>query len=277
VKLLRGLRMEAMMLPLRAANRLKRSSILHSGGPVISITTYGKRIGTVYLTIESIARGRCLPSRVILWLDEVSLFNNLPVSLRNLQKRGLEIRLCKNYGPHKKYYPYVESLESFEVPLVTADDDVLYSRSWLRKLVESFQQFPNSVNCYIAKVIELENCKIRPYMTWQRCKAEKPSLRNMPHGMAGVMFPPQFLARLKAAGNSFETLCPKADDLWLHVQAVRNGTTIKQVRSRARRPPLIPGTQEVGLYHYNYAGGNDRQIENTYTEEDIQRLLTEQS
>ncbi len=99
----------------------------------------------------------------------------------------------------------------------------------------------------------------------------------MPHGIAWVMFPPQFLAKLKSAGKSFETLCPKADDLWLHVQAVRNGTKIKQVGSRARRPPLIPGTQEVGLYHYNYAGGNDRQIEKTYTEEDIQRLLTEQS
>ena len=108
VKLLRALRMEVLMLPLKAANRFKRSSFLRGGGPVVSLTTYGKRIGTVYLTIESIARGYTLPSRVILWLDEESVFDNLPVSLQNLRKRGLEIKLCKNYGPHKKYYPYVE-------------------------------------------------------------------------------------------------------------------------------------------------------------------------
>jgi hypothetical protein len=277
VRLTRAVRMEVMMLPLRIANRLRRSSFLRPSGPAVSLTTYGKRLYTVYLTIESIARGEYLPSRVILWLDEEPLLRSLPVTLRRLQKRGLEVKLCKNYGPHKKYYPYVESMESFEVPLVTADDDVLYSRSWLRKLVGSFQQYPNSVNCHLAKVIALEDGKIQPYMTWQLCRVEKPSFRNMSHGIGGVMLPPQFLAQLKAAGQSFETLCPKADDLWLHVQAVRNGTKVKQVSDRARRPPLIPGTQEGGLYHYNYAGGNDRQIENTYTEDDVQRLLAEQS
>lgn len=274
---MRALRMEPIMLPLRAANRFKRSSFLNGGGPVVSLATYSKRIQTVYLTIESIARGETRPSRLILWLDEESVFENLPVSLQNLQKRGLEVKLCKNYGPHKKYYPYLELSDSFDLPLVTADDDVVYPRSWLRNLVQSFEQFPNSVNCHLAKVVAVENGKIQPYMTWQMCKTEKPSLRHMSHGISGVMFPPHFLARLKAAGTSFATLCPKNDDLWLHVQAVRNGTKVKQVGSRARRPPLIPGTQEVGLYHYNYAGGNDRQIENTYTEEDVQRLLTEQA
>jgi hypothetical protein len=277
VKRLRALRMEPIMLPLRAANRLRRSSLLHCGGPVVSLTTYGKRIGTVYLTIESIARGDCLPSRVILWLDDELLFYNLPVTLQTLQKRGLEIKLCKNYGPHKKYYPYVESLESFEVPLVTADDDALYSRSWLRKLVRSFQEFPDSVNCHLAKVVRLENGKIQPYMTWQVCQAEKPSFRNIAHGVGGVMYPPQFLTILKTAGNSFESQCPRNDDLWLHVQAIRNGIKVKQVRSRARRFPLIPGTQATGLYHENYAGGNDRQIQATYAEEDVRKLLTEQS
>jgi hypothetical protein len=275
VKLMRALRMEPIMLPLRAANRFKRSSFLHSRGPVVSLATYSKRINTVYLTIESIARGDCRPSSVILWLDEEFLFNNLPISLRNLQKRGLEVKLCRNYGPHKKYYPYVESLESFDVPLVTADDDVVYPRSWLRKLVGSFGQFPDSVSCHLAKVVALENGKIQPYMNWQFCQVAEPSLRNMSHGVSGVIFPPQFLAALKTAGNSFERVCPKNDDLWLHVQAVRNGTKVKQVRSQVQRFPLIPGTQEVGLYHYNYAGGNDHQIESTYTEEDVRRLLTE--
>lgn len=263
------------MLPLRVANRFSTSSFVRRGGPVVSLATYGKRIGTVYLTIESIARGKCLPSRLILWLDEEALFENLPASLQKLQARGLEVKLCKNYGPHKKYYPYLESSESFDVPLVTADDDVVYSRAWLRDLVRSFEQSPDSVNCYLAKVVALEDDKIGPYMTWQFCKTQEPSLRHMSHGISGVMFPPQFLAKLKAAGTRFETLCPKNDDLWLHVQAVRNGTKIKQVDSRAQRPPLIPGTQEVGLYHYNYAGGNDRQIENTYTAEDIHKLMAE--
>jgi hypothetical protein len=277
VNLLRTLRMEVMMLPLRITNRFSRKPAVQPGGPVVSLTTYGKRIGTVFLTIESVARGTCLPSRLILWLDDPSIFHKPPASLLNLQRRGLEIKLCKNYGPHKKYYPYVESSDSFGAPLVTADDDAIYARTWLENLVRSFEKNPGSVNCHLAKVVALDEWRIKPYMTWQFCKTEQPSFRNIAHGVGGVLFPPLFLSKLKAAGNDFEAICPRADDLWLHVQAIRNGIMVKQVRSHARRPPLIPGTQESGLYHENYAGGNDRQIETTYTPDDIRYLLSEVS
>ena len=42
-------------------------------GPVVSLTTYGRRVHVVFLAIESIARGHTNPSRLILWLDDVAL------------------------------------------------------------------------------------------------------------------------------------------------------------------------------------------------------------
>ena len=124
------------MLRLWLRNWITNSTVVSPAGPVVSMTSYGNRIRTVYLTIESIGQGDVLPSRLILWLDDRSQFDHLLPSLIRLKHRGLEVKFCPNYGPHKKYYPYVESHGSFNVPLVTADDDVLYPKDWLKCLLD---------------------------------------------------------------------------------------------------------------------------------------------
>ena len=84
------------------------------------------------------------PSRLILWVDHESM-DRLPAAICRLQQRGLEVKACPDYGCYKKYYPYVESESQFVVPLVTADDDVLYPRYWLERLVEALHAFPHIV------------------------------------------------------------------------------------------------------------------------------------
>src|ERR1700683_4292999 len=78
-------------------NETVKKPVIASHGPVLSLTTYGRRIDTVYLTIESIANGSLLPSRLILWVDDEVALENRPRSLRRLQERGLEIERTANY------------------------------------------------------------------------------------------------------------------------------------------------------------------------------------
>jgi hypothetical protein len=153
-----------------------RSSLaaVATGGPVVSMTTYGKRYHTVYLALESIAAGYRLPSRLILWLDDMQAFNNRPPAIRRLEARGLEVYLTDNYGPHKKYYPYLLSADSIDGPLVTADDDVLYSRWWLAGLINAHDQRPDAVTCYRAHVMELSQDSVKPYLTWKACHSSEP-------------------------------------------------------------------------------------------------------
>lgn len=235
-------------------------------GPVVSLTTYGKRAQEVYLAIESIARGSVLPSRLILWLDDIDLYNNPPKELARLKQRGLEIILCKNYGPHKKYYPYVEGQETFTAPLVTADDDVIYSSTWLANLVSAHKEFPECVNCYRARVMTIREGVIVPYKEWPLCESTKPSFRTIGTGVSGIIYPSALLAALKSAGTEFETRCPKNDDLWLHVQAIRNGFKIRQIQPESIHFPIIPGSQETSLFAENVSqgDGNDRQMGLTY-------------
>jgi glycosyltransferase involved in cell wall biosynthesis len=264
-------------IPISAAlsliNRFKRSPITRAGGPVISLTTHGGRIHSVHIAIESIGTGDHLPSRIILWLDDKPLFDSLPPTIRRLEARGLEVKLCQNYGPHTKYYPYVESQETFDAPLVIADDDQIYRRDWLRKLVEAHQEYPDVVNCHWALVVAVDDERVASYQSWKRRGSIVPSLRQFALGVSGVIYPSAVQELLKKAGPRFQDCCPKADDVWLHAQAIRGGFKVRQVRSKERESLDIPGSQKIGLWKNNdYGGGNDHQIEATYTVEDIRML-----
>jgi hypothetical protein len=258
------------LIPLPLINRYGQSPVTRPCGPIVSLTTYGRRVQTVYLAIESIARGEFLPSQFILWIDEVDLFNNLPLTLRRLQNRGLEVRFCKNYRSHKKYYPYVESQDCFDSPLVTADDDILYPKYWLMKLVEANREFPEVVNCYFAGDVEFENECGEMLVKWKSCYSTDPSFCHHPLGGTGVIYPPQYLMALKRAGTTFERCCPTQDDIWHHVIALRTGFKTRQIFPR---PPYfsfqsIPGTRRTALN----GEGKDQQISASYTESDIQML-----
>lgn len=247
--------------------------IVGKGGPVVSLTTYGKRFETVYLTLESIARGSSLPSRLILWVDEVDRYNSRPDSLRRLEARGLEILLTPNYGPHKKYYPYLESQNILEKPLVTADDDVIYPSTWLARLVDGYIHNPAVVSCYRAHVAKLNAAEFAPYMTWHGCRTDRPSAWHFATGVSGTLYPPLLQEKIKEAGRGFEATCPRADDIWLHLQALRAGFKIRQIKMWEQNFPELPGTQDTGLVLENVHGSqNDLQLQKTYTGNDIALL-----
>lgn len=261
------------LAPLPFINRFGKSAVTHPNGPVVSLTTYGQRVQTAYLAIESIARGELLPSRLILWIDEIDLLNNLPKTIRRLQSRGLEVRQCKNYKSHKKYYPYVESQDSFDRPLVTADDDILYPRYWLKTLVDAHLRFPEAINCFFAGDVEFDRVTGELRMRWHSCHSTNPHSCFHPLGGTGVIYPPAYLMALKRAGTAFESCCPTQDDLWHHVIALRSGFKVRQILPF---PPYfafqaIPGTRRTALM----GSGEDWQVAATYKESDIQLLRDE--
>ncbi|WP_200158999.1 hypothetical protein [Allochromatium vinosum] len=262
---------------LKMLNVISQKHLTAPSGPVVSLTTYGFRAKNVYLTIESIGLGIVRPSRIILWLDDLSVLSNLPASLRRLQRRGLEIRNCENFGPHKKYYPYIEAEITFERPLVTADDDVIYPRDWLHQLLCAFEEDSSNIICYRAREILLSGKQLAPYIDWPYCRSTLPSFRFFATGVSGVIYPAPFQQYLKAAGRGFLDVCPKADDLWLHINALRSGYKIRQLTAEAQEFHTTPGTQEQALCQTNqFDSGNDLQILRTYSDADIAFLVRQE-
>ena len=262
----------ARMSELWRTNLASKRPAVTPGGPVVSLTSFGVRARTVAFTVESIAQGELLPSRLLLWLDEPGLLALPPPMLRRLQRRGVEVLPTRNFGPHKKYYPYVESRTSFDVPLVTADDDVLYQADWLSGLAQRYAADRDSVHCYRARVATLNDGRFDPYASWRECSSSAPSHRHFSIGMAGVLLPPPLLQELRRAGSVFEASCPRTDDIWLNLHAQRVGARVRQVHATPSYFMLLPGTQKVGLLHSNVEGGNDAALQAVYEPADLARL-----
>jgi hypothetical protein len=261
---------------LRTQNRFSNRPVITPGGPVVSLTTYGRRIQSVYLAIESIAAASYLPSRFILWLDDPKAFYSLPETLKRLEVRGLEVRLTDNLGPHTKYYPTLGIMRDLNQPLVVCDDDQLYTRTWLARLMKAYRDNSGVVNCYRAHLIGLLEDSIAPYSEWQPCTSEKPSMLHFATGVSGIVLPPALVGRLNERGTEFKALCPAADDIWLHVNAIRAGLRTRQIGSWQRNFPIIPGTQTQRLMDDNVSGSqNDVQIAKTYSSQDIPLLQRE--
>ena len=83
-----------------------------------------------------------------------------PASLRRLERRGLEILAAGNYGPHTKYYPYVASTSRHTVPLVTADDDIIYPPEWLALLVDAGERHPGTVSAHWVSIMGTEGGQV---------------------------------------------------------------------------------------------------------------------
>lgn len=270
---LRRVRRNAVMRHLRLTNKYSRASIIDPSGPVLSMTTHGDRVETVFAAIESIARGSVRPSRIILWLDAKDTYENPPAALNRLRRRGLDIRFSEDFGPHTKYFPYIEQQSKFESPLVTADDDILYPRDWLLRLMAAHSSNPCVIHAFRVRRIQMNRWGFRPYTEWDLANSTRPSHLGFITGVSGVIYPPQFLYVLKEQGHTFIQCCPKADDIWLTVNALRTGFKIAQVDEVPALFPMIPKSQQDRLFSTNVIKGeNHRQLLNTFSGHDIAKL-----
>lgn len=238
---------------------------------VVSLTSYGPRLKHVYLTIESIAAGKVKPRRLILWIDEPGPLNNPPRSLRRLQRRGLELQACNNYGPHKKYFPYASQFAPREAAdLVTADDDMFYPRGWLEELLAARVESPRTVIAHRARQIAVrrdlaEEPELLPYADWHLASTVAPAFCIFPTGTGGVLYPRPLLLALAERGEAFEAEYWSADDIWLHSTAVKSGFRARQVVATSDRYLMLLGSQQVALFKRNHQeDGNDRMIATAY-------------
>lgn len=270
-----AVRKASQLAALRLRNATARDSALDPDGPVVSMTSFGERIAAAHLALESIAAGTVRPSRLILWLDDPAAIEYPTPGLRRLARRGLEIRAAIDDGPHKKYYPYVQSVTSHRIPLVTADDDWMFPRRWLETLMRAHASDPSTNTTHRARRIPIIDGAVAPYAEWGRIGAGTASARNLATGGWGHVLVPRMLDALRGRHSEFRCAAPRADDIWLHRVAVESGTAPKSVGRYDHRHILHlpigagPTLAEGNVEH----GGNDRQIEAAWTPEVLDRIV----
>ncbi|NQX11398.1 hypothetical protein HQQ80_07165 [Microbacteriaceae bacterium VKM Ac-2855] len=273
-KIARALTKRGRIAYWRATASIRRAPVTGDVPVVVSLTSYGHRIGTVFVAIESIGAGDAKPARLILWLSHEDYAEALPATLRGLRRRGLEIIPCDDYRSHKKYYPYAISAETVPLPLLTADDDAVYPRDWLSRLWSVARKHPRNVIGYRSKTMQFDEAgHVLPYNTWPIRTTADASYRAFMTGVSGVFYPIEVVEESRNYGTEFMQSCPNGDDLWLHRSALRAGMPPRQVSAEAIDLPGVPSAQQSALMTSNIdSGGNDAQLHKTYTAADLERI-----
>ena len=220
---------------------------------IISLTSFPKRINTIWLTIETLLRQSVRPDEIILWLADSQFdgLESLPESLLQLQKRGLTIRFCDDLRSHKKYYYVLQ--EHPEDLVILADDDLFYPRDTVKKLVRMHKQYPEDICCISAQVIS-PDFRSRPSL-WRNPKPEEHCWQHSDQLQAftggGTLIPPRTLDSEVFDRTAIREFCPYADDLWIAFMAHRIGTKITTLKKWRPFPVTIYGTAEGSLYYIN--------------------------
>lgn len=206
-----------------------------SAGLIVSLTSYGRRVSTnvVFYSIVSLLRQERQPCRIVLWLaDEEWNNNTLPSKLLELEKKGLEIRYCKDIKSYKKLIPSLK--ENSGLPIVTVDDDVIYSKDTVKIFEKEHQRFPHDILCFVARYPVIKGGIPQGYAEWDDSlitpfKDGMSGRLLFPVGVGGVLYPADALAADVIDEAVFMNCCPSADDIWFWFCGLRNNTTKRYI------------------------------------------------
>ncbi|MEN8582794.1 glycosyltransferase family A protein [Burkholderia sp. RS01] len=230
-------------------------------GVIVSLTSFPGRIETLWISLESIYRQKLAPEQVVLVLSEEEFPDHrIPSSVSAFASRGLKIVFHKgNIRSFKKLLPLLDNYA--DKVIVTADDDVIYPRSWLQQLVEAHNDRPDYVLGHRGASITGEGMEVAPYIDWSRANEETPSSHVFLTGMGGILYPPGALPTITGDASLAMQLCPTADDVWFKAMTLINDTPVAKIGNESGNFPVVRSAQKLALHHENVkAGQNDLQF-----------------
>lgn len=240
---------------------------------IVSLTTYGKRIYDVALTIESIMNQTQLANEIILWLDYSFKDKVLPTSLIRQQARGLKIRFCEDIRSYKKLIPAMKEFPNDVI--ITVDDDLLYEYDLLEHLISAYQKDHRYIYAHRQhKILMRDSYEFMPYRDWKQCQCIlTPDVMAFPTGGGGTLYPPHSFDNDVFDESTFMEICPTADDVWFKAMALKKGTLSCGVFSHNYNGDFIvnPTVQDIGLFNVNTVGGhlNDCQLKAVFDKYDL--------
>lgn len=228
---------------------------------IVSLTSYPKRIGTVWITIETIMNQSLKPDEIILWLakEQFTGVQSLPIELLEQRKRGLTIRFCDDLRSHKKYYYTMQEYPDDIVLLF--DDDMFYPYDTIKKLWKLHEKYPGDICCITSQVMEPDYMSVPSgWRNPEVIESLEHSGRIQVFTGSGSLFPPKSLSEEIFHKDNLLRLSPFADDLWITFMALRAGTKITSLNKWRAFPVSIYGTHEGSLWYINGQDGkNDEQ------------------
>ncbi len=188
---------------------------------IVSLTTISRRVNTLEYVLKSLLSQSLLPNNIYVniskepyLLDEG--FQVVPSWLKELEIGGVVVvNVVDNIGSYRKLIPLISYFEPQDY-VVICDDDVIYSKNWLKDLYYEAELNPNTVVCYHAKEIKrIYNLNwFQSYIYWPFFYGKSSHNRILPIGVGGVLYKIDFFDLSRLLNYKFIDIAPSADDLW---------------------------------------------------------------
>ena len=228
---------------------------------IVSLTSYPARIPYVHLAIKSLMLQSYKPDRIILWLaNEQFPTKKLPKELTDLEKYGLEIIWMHDIYGHKKYFYPVLNQKDDEV-VITFDDDIIYSKNAIKRLMKTHKKFPSCVVCERGQVYD-KRFEENPGL-WRIISSvgvKKPTYSMNPSPGGGCLIPKGAFYKDATDEDKIRALAYKNDDLWYMFMCAQNGTPMIKTRKYHRTFSVINGSQTEQMATENVIGNKNAVI-----------------
>lgn len=268
------LKKEKIVKPLNEEKREKTITV--------SVTSYPKRINVVPLSIKSLMLQSYKPDRIVLWLAKEQFpqrEKDLPKELTDLVEYGLEIKYCDDdLVGHKKYFYAVREQQENEI-VITVDDDIIFPKNMIKRLMKTYKKFPNCVICERGQALDKKNINMPGrWKTISSIGVGKPtySINGSPGG--GMLIPYGALHPDATDVDKVKELALRADDVWLMFMYAQNKTRTIKTRKYHKIFSLVTESQVEALASGNVGGNNYavvmEKLRNAYPEA-WQRILTD--
>ena len=225
---------------------------------VVSLTTIPSRVVHLGKVLESIEHQAVRPDAVELNIPYAYKKRKFPqVDLSQVPK-GFEVFFCEDFGPATKVLPTLQRYKGQGVNIIYCDDDRIYNRFWLRRLLSRSLEHPASAIADDCRAVEdvlrsyhfpkkgiayrlkraLTLGAYKPYKVYIK---DNPEMASIAEGFGGVLVKPDFF--LDSVYDVPEECWP-VDDIWLSANLNMAGADIfftNQPRSERSEPIFHAG------------------------------------
>ena len=229
---------------------------------VVSLTSYPARLPQLHLVIRSLLHQKLAPREIVLYLGNDTRDEDIPSSLRELEKYNFTIKTgCEDLKPHKKYFFAMQEYPDDAV--ITVDDDVIYDKDFVRDLYNCYKKFPGCVaSRRVHRMIQDTLGNIKSYNDWQwECtQILEPSHQLFSTGCGGALYPPKVLPPETFDAEAIKAHCLNTDDIWLKFMELKADVKVVFTNSKVIHPLTVRNTQASALMHTNTAAENRNDI-----------------
>jgi hypothetical protein len=209
-----------------------RSQVEERGHPYlkvsVSVTTTKARLEVFFYALQSLKKQDYDDYSIVVNLsDEPYLFDKGVDAVPDWMTDGrVHVRFVNNSGPYRKLLPVIEEVGEEDI-VVTADDDVLYSKHWLRRMIERATSHPGHVVCARARRIQKNIIgRFQNYSNWPLIVEKTEGLLLLPIGCSGVAYRKSLLDMGFILDTAYLDCAPTADDIWFRLASIRKNVKV---------------------------------------------------